>query len=99
LRLQFLAQLPLEVGIAEKAELGDKPQDGRRADPSAFGEFGHGRQSRRGIVCQQDLSGLALLGRQAADRCADVLRNGSAIVNRCFNHTDPSMTGPITKQP
>ena len=91
LRLQFLAQLPLEIRIAEKSELGDKPQDGRRADPSAFGEFGHGRQSRRGIIRQQDRSGLALLRRQAADRRPDMLRNGSAIVDRRFNHADPSL--------
>ena len=98
LRLQFLAQLPLEIRIAEKTELGDKPQDSRRADPSAFGEFGHGRQSRRGIVRQQDLCGLALLRRQAADRRADVLRDGSAIVDRAVSITPIHPSGAIAKR-
>src|ERR1700722_8599711 len=87
LRLQFLAQLPLEIRIAEKTELGDKPQDSRRAHASAFGEFGHRGQSRRGIIRQQDLCSLALLRRQGDDRSADVFRDGRAVVDRRrFSH-------------
>src|SRR4029077_20139857 len=40
---------------------------------------------------------LALLRRQAADRSAHVLRDGSAIVDRRFNHANPSLRQLITK--
>src|SRR5207249_4254918 len=43
--LHLQAEALLELGVAPKAELGDEPRDGRRADARALGEPGHALQA------------------------------------------------------
>ena len=80
LSLEFTAQLPLKIGIALKAELGDEAQDGRGADLGALGEFGDRRQPGGGIVGEQRVRRLALSRRQPIDRIANVFGDRRAIV-------------------
>ena len=84
LRLQFLAQVTLEIGKAAETEPGDEAQDRGRRDAGAGGEFRNGVEAGKRIVAQEQMRGALLAWREGLHVVADPLGEARRISRGVF---------------